>query len=150
MEYFHYDDGACEPFFRRIWKVPFKTRPLRIKDSKVEMELSQLINKHDEVKRLLGSVETEGDSILYRWTNMIREVLKRKLYNFKSNKFQSLLVYHLYEAMPEHDDLRKLLPGVDVHIPDHNPLSFVMLVRQKNRPKTVKKPDFGSYHQLFD
>jgi len=129
MEYFHYDDGACEPFFRRVWRVPFQTRPLRIKDSRVEMELTQLINKYEYVKQLLSATVARESSVVYKWTNMVRERLRLKLNNFKHNKFQNLLAYHLYEAMPEKEEIRKLLPSVDVQIPGHKPLSFIMKIQ---------------------
>ena len=39
MHFFEFDDGVEEPFFRRWLTAPYQTRPLRIKDEKIQMDL---------------------------------------------------------------------------------------------------------------
>ena len=63
---------------------------------------------------------------------------------------KNLMAYHFYEAMPEHKDVKKLLPSVEFKIPGYEPLYLFMQIRQKTRPKRVSKPDLKLLDEVHD
>jgi len=60
------------------------------------------------------------------------------------------MAFHFYEAMPEYEDLKELLPSVELSIPGHEPLLLFMQLRQKTRPKRLSKPDLSLIDEIRD
>jgi len=59
----------------------------------------------------------------------VHEAIRLKLNNFIHDKFRDLMTFHLYEAMPEHESHRELLPSIEIYIPGHDSLKLTMKVR---------------------
>ena len=78
------------------------------------MELSQHLDVSQEIRALIGCKDGLNNWAIAEHIKRVHEVLRARFNNYKHNKFQNMLLYHLYEAMPEHESLRKLLPRVDV------------------------------------
>ena len=63
---------------------------------------------------LVSTKKLLNGSAISEHIKRVHEVLRRRFNDYKRNKFQTMLNYHLYEAMPEHESLRKLLPSVEL------------------------------------
>jgi hypothetical protein len=150
MQHFRYDEDVDEPFFRRAWTTPYQTRPLQIKDTKLEMLLGQHFNKCDDIRQQIGNTVKGDDSLMSIWMNKVREEIMKKLTHCKHNLLQSVLVFRLFEAMPTTALQKALMPSVMIQVPGHEPITLAMQTRQKTRARCEKEHNFGAVDEVAE
>ena len=82
MGFFHYDANASEPLFRRFYKSPFQTRPLRLKDERIIKDLTNHLDMCRKVELLLGRKLKNEDSMISKCMNKVHKSLCSKFRDY--------------------------------------------------------------------
>ena len=80
--------------------------------------------------------------------NRVHEYLRKKLESQKQCGTRRILLYHLYELLPENQQQQRMLPTLEIQIGQHLALNLSTEIRTKTRPHFVRIRRSRTFDQL--